>query len=173
MHFAFDQHLLLRTEASRISLLEFRHIHNRIMITSDEKIQLIERAREQRDFSHAPYSNFRVGAALLFRDGTIESGSNVESSSFGLTICAERVAMVKAVSIGKHDVVACAVVTDTSTPTSPCGACRQFLYDFNPEMIIVMATISGEQIEKSLSDLLPLGFSDKQWKLNPTNQTTI
>ncbi len=119
---------------------------------------LVAAATDVRQRAHAPYSGFFVGAAVLSEDGRVFTGCNVEISSFSHTCCAERVAVVKAVSEGAHRLVACAVVTDTSPPVSPCGACRQVLSDFSADMRVLLANPAGEQIEHRLADLLPAAF---------------
>jgi cytidine deaminase len=122
----------------------------------DEVERLIAAARAAREHAYAPYSGFRVGAAVL-AEGAIYSGSNVENASYGLTICAERVAVFAAVAAGQRRVEAVAVVGDPSSPTAPCGACRQVLHEFGPTMTVVMAA-EGEVIVRPLRDLLPLAF---------------
>jgi cytidine deaminase len=117
---------------------------------------LIEAATQARDRAHVPYSKFAVGAALLARSGEIFSGCNVENMSFGLTICAERAAVATAIGRGSNDFIAIAVVTDTSKPCAPCGACRQVLAEFNPNLRVVMSTTAGTAQEMDLSELLPL-----------------
>jgi len=109
----------------------------------------------------APYSRFKVGAAVRGASGRIHTGCNVESASFGLTCCAERVAVFKAVSEGEHEIVAVAVVTDASPPAAPCGACRQVLYEFGADMAVVRANLSGERLDAVMRDLLPDGFDGK------------
>jgi cytidine deaminase len=106
--------------------------------------------------AYAPYSRFAVGAALLSKSGTIVSGCNVENVSFGLTICAERVCVVKAVDQGENDFAALAIVADTEIPIVPCGACRQVLAEFSPNILITSWTLTGQSQEFSLGDLLPL-----------------
>lgn len=105
--------------------------------------------------AYADYSGFHVGAALLGSSGQVFVGCNVENESLGLTMCAERVAIGRAVSDGVRDFVAIAVVTDTSEPILPCGACRQVLAEFNPAMRIVTSTIDGKRETAVLSALLP------------------
>jgi cytidine deaminase len=118
--------------------------------------QLIEEARKAREFAYAPYSGFQVGAALMAKDGKVFCGCNVEVSNFSATICAERTAVVKAVSEGYQEFVAVAVIADRPVPVSPCGQCRQTLYQFGPDMDVIMATTQGDEIEvMKLSDLLP------------------
>jgi cytidine deaminase len=106
--------------------------------------------------AYAPYSRFAVGAALLSKSGTIVSGCNVENVSFGLTICAERVCVVKAVDQGENDFAALAIAADTDIPIVPCGACRQVLAEFSPNILITSWTLTGQSQEFSLGDLLPL-----------------
>jgi cytidine deaminase len=118
--------------------------------------QLISDARKARGFAYAPYSGFQVGAALLTKDGKVFSGCNVEVSNFSATICAERTAVVKAVSEGYQEFVAIAVIADRPVPVSPCGQCRQTLNQFGADMEVIMATTQSDEIEvMKLSDLLP------------------
>src|SRR3954467_9917687 len=116
---------------------------------------LIEAARTARLMAYAPYSKFAVGAAVQSKSGQIFIGCNVENISLGLTICAERSAMAAAIAAGVRDLVAVAVVTESRKPAVPCGACRQFMAEFNPEMRIIAATTNGESEEFELSALLP------------------
>ena len=95
-------------------------------------------------------------------DGSIHTGCNVEVSSYSHTCCAERVAVFKAVSEGHRRLTACAVMTDISPPASPCGACRQVLYDFGPDMVMILANPAGEVIEIPLAELLPQAFTPEQ-----------
>lgn len=129
------------------------------MSLNDEiRRRLIAAAQDVRKHAYAPYSNYRVGAALLTADGTIFTGCNVENSSYSPSICAERTAVVKAVSEGVRTFAAIAVVTPNGV--SPCGVCRQVLYEFAPDLIVIMADASGKvRAEMSLRDLLPLGFA--------------
>lgn len=119
---------------------------------------LIAAAAIARARAFAPYSNFLVGAALEGDDGTIVMGCNVESASYGLTICAERVAIVKAVSEGRRRFRRIAVVTDTDKPTPPCGACRQLLWEFAPDAEVVIANLRGVTLKYTVAELLPAGF---------------
>jgi cytidine deaminase len=118
--------------------------------------ELIALASEARQRAYVPYSHFPVGAALLGRSGAVYLGCNVENVSFGLTVCAERVAVFKAVSEGETEFDAVAVVT--STGGSPCGACRQVLAEFNVEMPVYLADPSGHFRAFTLADLLPVAF---------------
>lgn len=106
----------------------------------------------------APHSGFRVGAALEAEDGTVVSGCNVESASYGLTICAERVALVKGVSEGHTRFRRVAVVADTDELTPPCGACRQLLWEFAPDATVILSNLAGKTAEFTVRDLLPHGF---------------
>ncbi len=125
-------------------------------LKNDTKI-LVDVATEARNFSQAAFSGFRVGAAIETEDGKIFSGCNVESSSYGLTICAERVALTKALSEGYTRFTAIAVVGPINDYCPPCGACRQLLHDYAPELKIVLS--NGKEIrEHSLKELLPFAF---------------
>lgn len=116
--------------------------------------ELVAAAWATRELAHAPYSNFHVGAALLAADGRIFTGCNVENLSFGLTICAERVAVGSAIAAGARGFLALAVVADTREPISPCGACRQVLAEFG-DFPVRSANRSGQSIELSVSAWLP------------------
>jgi cytidine deaminase len=119
---------------------------------------LIAAATAARDHAFAPFSKFRVGAALLADDGTVVTGCNVESASYGLTICAERVAIVKAVSEGRTRFTRVAVVADTDNPTPPCGACRQLLWEFAPDAEVILENLAGKRQTFTMRELLPYGF---------------
>jgi cytidine deaminase len=125
--------------------------------------ELIQQALTAREFSRAKYSGFTVGAALKSRDGRVFTGCNVESSSYGLTICAERVALVKALSEGVSEFSAIAIVGPHEAHCPPCGACRQLLYDYAPDIAVIMTDGTNEQTI-SLRDLLPLAFEENQLK---------
>lgn len=118
---------------------------------------LIAAARQVYRQAYAPYSNFSVGAALRTRSGRIYTGCNVENASYGLTVCAERVAVTKAISEGERDFEAIAVVSRGGV--APCGACRQVLAEFNPELLVVVADLQGDGRTFRLSELLPAAFS--------------
>lgn len=119
---------------------------------------LLRRAYEAQSLSYSPYSGFRVGVALLFEDGTVVTGCNVENASYGLTLCAERNAMTTAVAQGLKKPVAAAVAGEQDVPCTPCGSCRQFLAEFNIAMDIVLDK-GGEPEVIRLSDLLPRCFT--------------
>ena len=115
----------------------------------------IAAAKSARERAYVPYSNFKVGAALVAEDGRIYTGCNVENISFGLTMCAERVALGRAVVDGVGKFSAIAIVADTEMPVSPCGACRQALAEFAPDMQVILATMDGKIEEWSLTQLFP------------------
>ena len=120
---------------------------------------LLENARTAAERAYAPYSNFNVGSALLMADGSVVLGCNVENSSYGMTICAERSAVAGMVSIGHLDPVAIAVAGGMSAaPCPPCGACRQVLAEFNPDMLVVLES-PNRIIVMSVNELLPMSFS--------------
>ena len=119
---------------------------------------LVSAARRAREHAHAAFSQFKVGAALETADGTIVTGCNVENATYGLTICAERVAMFKAISEGHRAFTRIAVVADTEQPTPPCGACRQILWEFGGDLEVVLANLRQEKGVHRLKDLLPLPF---------------
>lgn len=121
--------------------------------------KLIQAAIEMRKQSYSPYSNFAVGAAVLSDDGYVYGGCNIENASYGLTNCAERTAIFNAVSDGKRNISAIAVVADTDRPCSPCGACRQVIGEFKIPCII-MANLKGEYKKVTLEELLPFSFSN-------------
>ncbi|HEY8530317.1 MAG TPA: cytidine deaminase [Paenibacillaceae bacterium] len=124
---------------------------------------LLEAAREARKRAYAPYSRFPVGAALLAGDGTVYAGCNIENASYGLCNCAERTALFKAVSEGVREFRALAVVADTEGPVSPCGACRQVMFELCPEdMPVLLANLAGERLETTVGELLPHGFRLKR-----------
>ena len=122
-----------------------------------EHDELIARAREVMERAYAPYSGFRVGAALLGEDGSVHTGCNVENASYGLTICAERAAVGAAVSRGVRRFRAAAIATSGSAPVPPCGACRQILAEFSPTMTIV-SVARGERRTWTLDRLFPEPF---------------
>lgn len=121
--------------------------------------QLINEAAKVRERAYAPYSNYKVGAALLGKSGKIYTGCNVENASYGAAICAERSAVVKAVSEGERMFTALAVVTDSPKPGAPCGICRQFLSEFGLDLRIILANLQGVTIESTLREYLPAAFT--------------
>jgi cytidine deaminase len=125
---------------------------------------LIEAARRARQHARADYSRFEVGAALELVDGSIVTGCNVENASYGLTICAERVALVKALSDGQTTFTRIAVVANTQTPTPPCGACRQLLWEYCGDIEVILANLQGPTARHRLSALLPLPFDNRLLK---------
>ncbi len=129
----------------------------------NEYDSLIAAARRARENAHAPYSNFRVGAALRAKSGRIFGGCNVENATYGLTVCAERVAIFKAVSEGERGFDAVAVVTDADSLTPPCGACRQLIWEFCGDVPIVMANLKGKREVLQMRDLFPKPFDSSSF----------
>jgi cytidine deaminase len=126
---------------------------------SEESLQeLIQTAKSARLRSIAPFSNFLVGAALRTEDGKVYTGSNVESASYGLTVCAERVAIWKALSEGERQFTELAIVADTGALTPPCGTCRQIIWEFAKNATIVLGNLHGETQVVSIRELLPRAF---------------
>ena len=119
---------------------------------------LLQEAEGARQRAYAPYSGFQVGAALLTKGNQIFTGCNIENASFGLTECAERVALFKAVSSGATEFVALAVISDGEGFCRPCGACRQVIREFGADILVIMATRAMEYEVKTISELLPAGF---------------
>jgi cytidine deaminase len=124
-------------------------------VTHGKLLQAALRARER---AVAPYSNYRVGAALLADEGRVFTGCNIESSSFGLTICAERVALFKAVSEGVRSFTAIAVTAGRERPCTPCGACRQVLWEHARDLVVITGDGAGNLEERKLADLFPEPF---------------
>ena len=119
---------------------------------------LIAAARTAREHAHAPFSNFRVGAAVRAKSGRIFSGCNVENATYGLTLCAERVAIFKAISEGERGFDTIAVVADTDVLTPPCGACRQILWEFCGDAEVVLTNLNGKTEHYRMSALFPKPF---------------
>ena len=119
---------------------------------------LVAAAREARERARATFSRFKVGAALETTDGRIVTGCNIENATYGLTLCAERVAMFKAVSEGFDAFRRIAIVADTEAPTPPCGPCRQILWEFAGDIEVILANLESETGRYRLSELLPLPF---------------
>jgi cytidine deaminase len=131
----------------------------------DSKLDvLIDAARAVREYAHADYSGFKVGAALETADGTIVTGCNIENATYGLTVCAERVAMFKALSEGHREFRRMVVVAPPEAPTPPCGACRQVLWEFAGDLEIVLANLNGETGRHRISELLPQPFDRRLLK---------
>ena len=135
------------------------------MPTAEQQEQLIAAALAARERAYAPYSRFRVGAAILTTDGDIVGGCNVENISYGLTTCAERTAVFAARAAGTLGdppagpaIAAVTIVADTAAPPSPCGACRQVLHEFGPGCLVVMANLRGDRRVAPLAELLPDAF---------------
>ena len=124
-------------------------------------LRLVEAATRARLHAQAPYSGFKVGAALELTDGGIVSGCNIENASYSLTICAERVALVKALSEGQVAFTRIAVVADTTAPTPPCGPCRQLLWEYCGDIEVILANLDGPAGRHRLSALLPLPFDGR------------
>lgn len=126
---------------------------------SEESLQqLVEIAKSARLQSVAPFSNFLVGAAVKTEGGTVYTGCNIESASYGLTVCGERVAIWKALSEGEKHFTELAIVADTETLTPPCGTCRQIIWEFCRDATIILANLHGESQTVSIRELLPRAF---------------
>lgn len=122
--------------------------------------ELLKKAREARKNAYAPYSKYKVGAAVLCKDGTIYGGCNMENASYGLTMCAERNALAQAVAAGHKKFTAIAIVVDDREPASPCGACRQVIREFGPDIDVFLYTVRGKKMETTIEELLPQAFAD-------------
>lgn len=132
------------------------------MTTDDAALaRLADRAIAVLDHAYAPYSGFRVGAALLCADGTIVEGANVENAAYPSSLCAERAALGAAVSAGQREFVALAIASEAEHPTPPCGFCRQSLVEFAPALTVVSVTRGGARAAWSLDALLPHAFTPK------------
>ena len=127
------------------------------MLSDEQRQELVQSAIEVRERAYVPYSGYKVGAAILTTAGEVIQGCNIENAAYGPSICAERTAVVKAVSDGIKDFEAIAVVTENAG--SPCGICRQVMFEFAPDMLVIIADSDGTIHEqKTVSDLLPRGF---------------
>jgi len=132
------------------------------MIPTGSDLRRLEKtARDAAQAAYAPYSKFRVGAAVLTGSGKIFGGCNVENASFGLCNCAERTAVFSAVAAGENKINAVAIYTPTKTATSPCGACRQVLNEFGPDALVISVCDSDDRRQSGLEDLLPVAFGPK------------
>ncbi|HAQ61997.1 TPA: cytidine deaminase [Candidatus Delongbacteria bacterium] len=127
-------------------------------ISKEIEGKLYDAAIRARMNSCSPYSEFKVGAAIITQYGKIYSGCNIESSSFGLTMCAERNALSAALCEGERVFSAILVVADTEKPVSPCGACRQLLYDYAPDITVIMSNLKKEKLEMNIKDMLKYPF---------------
>jgi homotetrameric cytidine deaminase len=127
-------------------------------------LDLVAAAWKAREFASAPYSNYRVGAALLCASGRVFSGSNVESSSYGLSVCAERIALFKALSEGERGFTKIAVVVEGNRIPSPCGACRQLLADYAPGIEFLLSGRPGTFESRLLAEIFPMPFSSDYLK---------
>lgn len=121
--------------------------------------ELIEISKKAQEFAYAPHSKFKVGAALLCRDGSVYTGCNIENATYGATNCAERTAVFKAVSEGKRDFTAIAITSSGKGLTFPCGICRQVLSEFSPEIKVILEDEKGELHTFMLPELLPHSFT--------------
>ena len=136
-----------------------------LKITQVTDSELLNKSIEAAKRAYAPYSKFLVGAVVVTKDGQLFEGCNVENVSFGLTICAERSAVFAAVAAGCREFTKIVIATDLPEPASPCGACRQVLCEFNPDIEIVLGTFGGKMVSHRLSELLPhpcLGILDRR-----------
>ena len=125
---------------------------------SGRTADLIGEAKRARENAVATFSNFKVGAALLTAGGTIYRGCNVENCTYGLTVCAERVALWTALAAGEREFTAIAVVTQSPAPSTPCGACRQLMWEFCGDIDVALANLDGAVVEYKLSELFPQPF---------------
>ncbi len=146
-----------RTEGDRRRGLD-RRAGSRRRHDQGASVNLVNAARRARENANAAFSHFKVGAALESSDGTVITGCNIENATYGLTICAERVAMFKALSEGHRVFTRIAIVADTEAPTPPCGACRQILWEFGGDLEILLANLTEDTGTHQLKDLLPLPF---------------
>lgn len=133
---------------------------------------LIQKAMEAKEYAYVPYSKFRVGAALKTKSGKIFTGCNVENASYGLTNCAERTAIFKAISEGHRDFESIAVVTDIQDFASPCGACRQVMAEFGLNIKVILGNKDGEYQMTTTGELLPYSFTNEQLEENHREHQT-
>lgn len=129
-----------------------------------ENRELVLLAMEAMEKAYAPYSKFKVGAALLAKDGRVFLGCNVENASFGATICAERTAVTKAISEGVREFEKIAIVASSGEYAAPCGICRQVLYEFMPDGEVILNSLNEGMREMKLKELLPMGFRGEDIK---------
>ena len=123
--------------------------------------ELLALAQQARQFAHAPYSQFAVGAAVRGGSGRVYLGCNIENASYGATCCAERVAMFKAISEGERVLEEIAVVADTQGPCSPCGLCRQEMVELGPKMKVWLGNLRGDVLETTVAELMPYSFDQQ------------
>ena len=128
-------------------------------LIKDTEEELYDAAKRVSDLAYCPYSNFPVGAAVLTEDGKIFAAPNIENVSYSVTICAERNAAAQAIALGNRSIVAVVLYTRTPSPSTPCGTCRQFLSEFNPEMEILCISDGEEVLRFTLHELLPKAFT--------------
>ena len=131
-------------------------------LSAADRDKLVMTAQDVRGRAYAPYSKYHVGAAVLTASGRIFGGCNIENASYGLTLCAERAAVASAIAAGHQTFIAIAIVTENLS--SPCGACRQFLSEFNPAMAVILADAHGKRKVHNLRDLLPESFGPNNLK---------
>ena len=131
---------------------------------NDSESALVEAATRARTYARAGYSGFKVGAALQLAGGVIVTGCNIENASYSLTVCAERVALLKALSDGHPTFTRIAVVADTAEPTPPCGPCRQLLWEYCGDIEVILANLAGPAARYRLSDLFPTPFDNRLLK---------
>ena len=124
------------------------------------KQELCRKAQDMLAMSYSPYSHFPVGAAVECADGTVYTGCNIENAAYGPSICAERVAVFKAVSEGRREFVRLAVAASTKKFCAPCGVCRQVLQEFAPDLEVILVNCDGETLDLTLKELMPYGFDD-------------
>ena len=136
------------------------------MPAKEKPSRLVEAARRARLRAYSPYSGVKIGAAVLTSDGQIFSGSNIENASYGLACCAERTAIFKAVSEGKRNIVAIAVVGESEEFTAPCGACRQVMVEFNTKMKVLRRGLDGFSEDGTAESLLPAHFNPTELSKN-------
>jgi cytidine deaminase len=129
------------------------------MKTQPDYQALVKAAQAARELAHAPYSRFSVGAAVLTASGRVFPGCNVENAAYPATLCAERVALTSAYAAGEREIVALAVIADTSGPVSPCGTCRQVILELAPRCVVVLANTRGATLQTTPLALLPGGFT--------------
>ena len=127
-------------------------------LSDDVIASLIDAATKAKENTYVPYSNFRVGCALLMGDGSIVTGGNVENASFGATICAERTAISAAMADGKREIKAVCVTNDTETKITPCGICRQVIFEFARDVPVICCNKAGEHMVLGIDELLPHAF---------------